>query len=225
MRLPEQASIALPGFAGPKTYAAWPVWKDSAREEIRFHPMPRKRAARLYHEARRYERQTRTRGRQDGAIGRNGLAILHALIFDCLNYASGRLDPSYETLARLANISIRSVARGLQKLKEAGVLHWVRRCIERIQGGRFTLSQDTNAYAVLPASQWNGYTPPPPPPPPDRGTWGDHPPLPTALDQAADELRQGGRSRSVFALLESDPTDGLANALARLGRTLRGQNA
>lgn len=32
----------------------------------------------------------------------NCLAILHALIFDCLNYASGRLDPSYATIARLS---------------------------------------------------------------------------------------------------------------------------
>jgi hypothetical protein len=221
MRLPERISIApLPGFAGLKTYAAWPVWKDSARAHVKFHPMPKKRAIRLYHEARRFERQTRTPGRQDGAIGRNGLALLHALIFDCLNYASGRLDPSYETLARLANISVRSVARGLQKLKAAGVLNWIRRCSESFREGRYTLEQDSNAYAVVPASQWRGYYTPPPAPPPDRGTWGDHPPLPSALAQAAQELRQGGEHRSILALLGSDPSDALALALARLGRTL-----
>src|SRR5208282_471386 len=167
MRFAERISIApLPGFTGPKTYAAWPVWKDSARADVKFQPLPKKRAVRLYHEARRFERQTRTPGHQDGALGRNGLALLHALIFDCLNYASGRLDPSYETLARFANISVRSVARGLQKLKAAGVLNWIRRCVENVRDGRFSLEQETNAYAVLPASQWSGYHPPPPAPPP-----------------------------------------------------------
>ena len=223
MRLSERITTTpLPFFTGMKTYAAWPVWKDSARAEVKFHPMPRRQAVRLFHDARRYERQTRQFGRQDGAIGRNGLALLHALIFDCLNYASGRLDPSYQTLARLANISVRSVARGLQKLKAAGVLNWIRRCVENIQDGRFTLAQETNAYAVLPASQWSGYVAPPPAPPPDRGTWGDHPPLPDMLTQAAEALRSGGGRQSVLALLGGDPTDGLALALARLGHAIDG---
>jgi hypothetical protein len=223
MRLSERInSNPLPFWAGPKTYAAWPVWKDSARAEVKFQPMPRRRAARLYHDARRFERQTRAPGRQDGAIGRNGLAILHALIFDCLNYASGRLDPSYATIARLANISVRSVARGLAKLKAAGVLNWVRRCIERVLDGRFTLEQETNAYAVLPASQWRGYAPPPPPPPPAPGTWGDHPALPDMLTQAAEAIRGGGGHQSVISLLEADPSDELARTLARLGRSLFG---
>lgn len=223
MRFAERInSYPLPFLAGPKTYAAWPVWKDSAKAEVKFQPMPRRRAIRLYHEARRFERQTRAPGRQDGAIGRNGLAILHALIFDCLNYASGRLDPSYATLARLANISVRSVARGLAKLKAAGVLNWVRRCIERIIDGRFTLEQETNAYAVVPASQWRGYAPPAPPPPPAPGTWGDHPALPSALEQAGEALRSGAGRQETFALLEADPGDGLALALARLGRAIQG---
>jgi len=77
MRLSERITTTpLPFFTGMKTYAAWPVWKDSARAEVKFHPMPRRQAVRLFHDARRYERQTRKFGRQDGAIGRNGLAIL-----------------------------------------------------------------------------------------------------------------------------------------------------
>jgi hypothetical protein len=109
MRLPEQLSIALPRVVGLKTSAAWPVWKDSVRADVKFHPLPKRQAVRLFHEARRFERQTRLPGRQDGAIGRNGLALLQGMLFDCINYASGRLDPSYGTLARLANISVHSV--------------------------------------------------------------------------------------------------------------------
>ncbi|HEX4080090.1 MAG TPA: hypothetical protein VHX61_14590 [Rhizomicrobium sp.] len=146
MRLPEQLSIALPRVAGFKTSAAWPVWKDSVRADVKFHALPKRQAVRLFHEARRFERQTRMPGRQDGAIGRNGLALLlQAMLFDCINYASGRLDPSHGTLARLANISVRSVARGLAKLKAAGVLHWLRRCVEGFKDGRFVLEQETNS--------------------------------------------------------------------------------
>ena len=58
-----------------------------------------------------------------------GLAVLYALLFDFLNYASGRLDPAIDTIAQAANISPRSAARGLANLKAAGVLNWARRCI------------------------------------------------------------------------------------------------
>lgn len=77
---------ALPGLgAAAKTYAAWPVWSDSTTAEVRFQPTPKQTAARLWHRARDFERRTRRPNRQDGALGRNGLAVLHALIFDFLN--------------------------------------------------------------------------------------------------------------------------------------------
>ena len=86
------------------------------------------------------------------------------------------------------------------------------------------LEQETNAYAVLPPSQWRGYKEPPEPPPPAPGTWGDHPPLPSLLEQAAAERRDGGGMRTVIRILDSDPGDPLAAALARLGRALQSAN-
>jgi len=224
MRSIAYALPALPGFAGPKTYAAWPVWRDSIMSEPKYQPIPKRRAVQLYHKARRFERQTRRPGRQDGALGRNGILVLHALIFDCLNHASGRLDPSYETIARKACISPRSAARGLARLKLAGVLNWVRRCAASWRDGRFCLEQETNAYAVLPASQWLGYFEPPEAPPPHPSTWGASPPLPPVAELAASDLAAGASRRSVLDVLESDPGDGIAAALARLGRTMFGAN-
>jgi hypothetical protein len=202
------------------TYATWPVWRDSTTKEVKFQPVPKRQAVKLWHDARRFERQTRQPGKQDGAIGRNGLAILHALLFDFLNYASGALYPSWAAIARHACISERSVGRGLVALKAAGVLHWLRRCVEDCIDGRFTLRQETNAYAVLPCSQWRGYSAPPPAPPPSPGTWGDHPSIGTALDLAATVAREGGDLAARIAALESDAGDGLAAALARLGRAV-----
>lgn len=208
-------------YDGQQTYAPSPCWADSTTKEVRFQPMPKKAAIKLWHQARDYERRTRQPGCQDGALGRNGLAVLHALIFDFLNYATGRLDPAYETIARKACISIRSAARGLAALKTAGVLNWLRRCTARIEGGRCVLDQDTNAYAILPASQWRGYRPMPEPPRPLPGTWGDHPPLPDAITAASEAKRLGASSDSVLGELESDSGDMLAKALADLGRAIQ----
>jgi hypothetical protein len=223
MRSIAYAFPTLPGLAGPKTFAAWPVWHDSTMSEVKSQPMPKRIASRLYHKARRFERQTRQPGRQDGALGRNGLSVLHALLFDFLNYGSGRLDPSYAAIARQACISARSVARGLASLKAAGVLNWLRRCVStRDDLGRFRLEQETNAYAVLPASQWRGFYEQPEAPPPHPTSWGAMPPLPSPIELAAADRAAGSSPGAVLATLESDPGDGLAAALARLGRAIIG---
>jgi hypothetical protein len=180
-------------------------------------------AKELYRQAEDFERQTRQPGKQDGALGRNGLAVLRALIFGFLNYTTGQLDPGYASIARRACISVRSAARGLASLKAAGVLNWLRRCTPIIEAGRCILEQITNAYALIPSSQWRGYRPSPrrsKPPQPEAGTWGDHPPLPDALTAAMTEKREGGTWRGVMRELESDPSDALAKAMAGLGRAM-----
>jgi hypothetical protein len=201
--------------------AVWPLWRDSVRRQVTYQPLPKRQAVQLWHKARRFERQTRRPGRQDGAIGRNGLAVLHALLFDFLNYATGRLDPAQATIARAANIAERSVRRGLVKLKAAGVLNWLRRCIEdKDDLGRFRLRQESNAYAILPASQWRGFYDQAEAPRPHPTAWGAVPPLPELTDQAAADRAQGGSYAMQLALLEADPGDKVAAALVRLGRLI-----
>ena len=104
----------LPCFEGPKTYAAWPVWSDSTTKEIRFQPMPKKAATKLWHRARAFDRQSKAKGQHGGAVGHAALQVLHALIFDFLNYRSGRLDPSHAAIARAANVCERTVAQRAQ---------------------------------------------------------------------------------------------------------------
>lgn len=222
--------LPLPGtlecsavYPGQKTRAPSACWRDSSAKLVRWQHMTPKAAGELYRQAEDFERQTRQPGRQDGALGRNGLAVLRALIFGFLNYTTGQLDPGYEAIAKKACISVRSVARGLASLKRVGVLNWLRRCTPIIEAGRCILEQITNAYALIPCSQWRGYRPSPkrtPPPRPESGTWGDPPPLPDALTAAMTERRQGGSWRGVLRELESDPGDRLAGVLARLGRAM-----
>ena len=220
-------ALPFPGFAGvgPKTYAAWPVWSDSTTKEIKFHPIPKKQAARLYHRARDFDRQTNRPGHHGGAVGPTALQVLHTLIFDFLNYASGRLDPSLDAIARKANLCRRAVVTAVQRLRELGILNWVRRCAEGWRDGRFVLEQETNAYAVLPDSQWRGYRPPLEPPAPLPGTWGDHPPVPSVLAQAIAEREAGGDLRTVLAILGSDPGDLIAAALASFGRAMTSRDS
>jgi hypothetical protein len=215
-----QHSPALPGFGGSKTFAAWPVWSGSTTKEIRFQSMPKKAATKLWHRARDFDRQTRQAGRHGGAVGPMALKVLETLLFDFLNYTSGRLDPSYAAIARKANVCRRTVANAVKRLRDLGILNWVRRCAESRKDGRFVLEQETNAYAVLPATQWRGYRPPVEAPAPTAGTWGDHPPLPCLLAQATAERDHGGTLKAMAGILDADPADELAMALARLARRI-----
>jgi hypothetical protein len=198
--LANSVRFILPGLGLPRiatagslqTYAPWPVWRDSTTNKVKFMPLSKKKAAKIWHKARSFERQTRQKGKQDGALGRNGLLVLHSLIFDHLDYATGQLDPAIKSIAYMARVSISSAKRGLANLKRAGVLHWVRRAAEtHDEQGRFCLEQDTNAYGIIPPTQWLGFFDPlPDAPPPDPHAWGAVPPLPSVIEEACTDAEK-----------------------------------
>jgi hypothetical protein len=188
--------------------------------------MTKRAAKQLYWHLEQFERQTRAPGRQDGAIGRNGLAVVRALLFKFMNWKTGRLDPSQAKIADAAAISESSVERGLAALKAAGVVNWLRRCVADVQSaGGFLMRQISNAYAVLPSTQWKGYKAAegmkgldaPSATQPEPGTWGDQPPSdPYAEAKAANDLV--GR----LAALEAEGAlgSGVAGVHARFVRRL-----
>ena len=198
-----------------------PVWRGSVRGEVQFTPLAKKAAVRLWHRAREWDRTTRVAGRHGGAVGRIGLVVLHSLLFDFLNHRTGQLDPSYEGIAKKAGVSRASVGRALARLRDLGILNWVRRCAGALRDGRYVLAQERNAYAVQSETAWQGYRPAPTLPlAPEPGTWGAHPALPRALAQAAQDQGLGLSRGAVLTALASDPGDALAAALARLGQAL-----
>ena len=222
MRSIAYALPPFPGFAGPRTYAAWPVWRDSTTKQVKFRPLPKKEAARRYHKARRFDRQTHVAGKHGGALGRTALQVFYVLLFDFLDHNTGRLEPSYDAIAAKAGVCRRAVADALQRLRALGLLHWQKRSREEHdENGGYRQVQVTNAYASLPPSQWRGYFEPPPPPEPYPDTWGAAPPLPDPITQAAEELRHG-QCQAALAELDADPGNQLAGALARLGRAVFG---
>ena len=133
--------------------------------------MPKKAAVRLWHLARDFDRGTHQPGRHGGAVGHTALQVLHALIFDFMNFRTGRLDPLRGDRPPGGRLRPRR-GHGAERLRDLGILHWLRRCAESWRDGRFVLEQETNAYAVLPDSQWRGYRPPQEPPAPAPGTPG-----------------------------------------------------
>ncbi len=216
-------SAAAPRFSifAEQSYAQHKCWSGSTTAEVKFAPLSKKEAVKIFHDARRFERKTATR-RVDaygkvtlqGKVSRMGLLVLHALLFDFLNYKSGRLDPSWQAIASAACVSRASVHRALVKLKAAGILNWVRRCTGTMDEKRFVLEQDSNAYGVNPPGQWKGYSAPPEAPPPDPGAWGAAPALPPLGVQAGDSRQQ------ILGALDGGGGNKLALALARLGRRL-----
>ena len=209
----------LPGFTAlGSTYAPWPVWSGSVAKPVQFVPLAKKAAVKLWHRARDLDRGTHEPGRHGGAVGPTGLAVLHALIFDFLNHRSGRLDPSYAAIAAKAGVCVRTVATALRRLRELGILNWVRRCAESWREGRFVLEQETNAYAVLPETGWRGYRPPLEAPEPE---WGRTPIMPSALAQAALEDDPAAKAQ-VLTVSAMTP---LERALACFQRSILARNA
>jgi hypothetical protein len=225
----QHVSACLPFIADVRdgtTYAPWQVWSGSSTKKGPFVPLAkephlaRKAAARIYRKAMNWNASGKLAGRHGGVIGSHVLLVLHSLIFDFLNHATGRLDPSYEGIQKRTRLCRQTVAKALARLKELGIINWKKRCEEDYQNGGFIMRQITNEYAILPPTQWRGYTDPDTAPPPDPSAWGACPPLPSLIEQACSSHQEGGSIASIVGHLEDDPRDTLAATLASLGRAL-----
>lgn len=182
-----------------------PAWRNSHDHPVLFIPMTRKQATTIWHKARQLDQRTGKKGRHGGIIGRSALAVLSVLIFDFLDYDSGRLDPSQAAIARKARMCERTVAKALVKLKTLGILTWIKRCRQERGPWGMHRKQETNAYALMSPPILDSDEPPPPKP----WQWGTVPPLPDTLTQAVEAMRTGDRL-TILAALECDPGDKLA---------------
>src|ERR1700760_2892292 len=116
----------------------------------------------------------------------------------------------------MISLRLHSLCTALKRLRELGLLHRIRRCIEDWQDGQFRLRQETNAYLLLPESYWRGWRPPQEPPAPAQGTWGDPPPVLTGIVLAALETDPVAKTR----VLEANAMTPLERALASLGTSI-----
>jgi hypothetical protein len=212
----EENAVQLSPLFSAAARAPWPVWKGSTAAPVKFSPTPRKTVARWYRLVRAGKRVLK------GILWRAVDRVYEALI-SFLNYTTGQLDPSIDAIAERSGYSPRHVVTALKVLRELRVIVRIRRYEEyRDDSGRHRRRQIHNAYQLQPPSQWLGFADPSPPPP-EPGTWGDHPPSLSALEEAAAAVVQG-HADAALAALENEHLDPLTRALTELGRLVEARS-
>ena len=133
-------------------------WRRTDRQEVR----------RIVLAARRYELACKEPGARNGPLGGVAIEVLE-LFANLVDFRTGRLDPSIETLMRHLRRSRDAIVRALKALRAHGFLDWLRRYVPTGNDGRGPQVQQTsNAYRLsLPARARQflgrfGIAPPPP---------------------------------------------------------------
>ena len=76
------------------------AWRKGSVYAADFRPLDRNQRAKILFLAEAMDRRTHKPGQHGGFLGRTGLAVLRALITRFHNVKTGRLDPSYEAIAK-----------------------------------------------------------------------------------------------------------------------------
>ncbi len=195
-----------------------PVLSGSTKQPVQWGRMSRSERARRYANAEKFDRATKQAGRHGGAIGHTALKVYHALLFGFFNLKTGQLDPSYDAIAKRANLCRKAVWAALRRLKALGLISWIRRCSDGQDAeGRFKLRQETNAYQVQQEGEWKGFRPMPEAPRvPEVGTWGAPVPVLDALAQYTADRDMGLSQEAAAAALERVAESRLEIVTARL---------
>src|SRR6202012_384076 len=94
----------------------------------------RKRLAGMYRKARAW------RSRNPRIMTQGALRVYESLCFDFANTHTGALFPSHSTIAKRCGLGITCVKDALARLRELGLIHWQRRCVQAVQAlGGFIL--------------------------------------------------------------------------------------
>ncbi|MCF1505982.1 helix-turn-helix domain-containing protein [Afifella sp. H1R] len=181
-------------------------WRRTDRREVR----------KILLAARRYELAARRPGERNGPLGAVAIELVE-LLGNLVDFRTGRLEPSIDTLMRYLKRSRDAVVRALKNLRMHGFLDWLRRYMPTGNEGRGPQVQQTsNAYRLsLPprALRLLGRMGEAPPPPDDH----DH-----AQEVRAAELQahKDALPPDELALFELGDTP-LGRALAALGKSVK----
>ena len=184
-------------------YESRPVLRGSTKQPVQWGRMSRAVRARRFANAERFDRATKQAGKHGGVIGHTALKVYHALLFGFFNLKTGQLDPSYDAIAKRANLCRKAVWMALRRLKALGLIAWTRRCSDGQDGaGRFKLRQETNAYQMQPEESWQGFAPAPEAPrTPEPETWGAPAPVLDGLAQYSADRDMGLSQEAAAAAL------------------------
>jgi hypothetical protein len=108
--------------------------------------LDRNARAQLMFFAEALDRRTHQPGKHGGALKRTGLAVLKALVFGFHNSATGRCDPSLDSLARMAGCARSTCTEALKRLEAAGLVRRIARWRAVAANGGLVVVQLSNAY-------------------------------------------------------------------------------
>ncbi len=121
-------------------------------EGLFYRRMTRQECSQLVLAAERYDTAGKQPGDRNGPLGPVALQVLR-LFVNCIDFKTGRLEPSYEYLMRKLKRSRDAIHRALKALRAHGFLDWLRRYVPTGNtGGGPQVQQTSNAYRLsLPA--------------------------------------------------------------------------
>ena len=94
-------------------------------------PLDRNAKARIWAHAKGYTALHRRKGQHRGPLTRAYLDVLRALLWGFHNAQTGRCFPSYEAIAKEAEVHRATVARAIAALEAGGVLSWENRLVRQ----------------------------------------------------------------------------------------------
>ncbi|RVG78010.1 helix-turn-helix domain-containing protein [Sinorhizobium meliloti] len=214
----EQIGAAL--AAAPKGRVRAPVRRQSrARghcEAVFWCRTDRQQVQRILLAAKLYERNERQPGERSGPLGSVAIEILE-LFANLVNFKTGRLEPSIDTIMLKLRRSRDAIVRGLNNLRTHGFLDWLRRYEPTGNKGRGPQVQQTsNAYRLSLPERAKRFL----------GRLGMAPPLPDdhaqALAERVASIEEHRASLKLYERALFDVGDNpLGQALARLGKSIK----
>ena len=117
-------------------------------EAVFWRPFDPRQTPRFMLAAERFERQGRQKGRRSGPLGFVALEVLRDLL-RLVDYRTGRLEPSLETLMVRLRRSKDAIVRALANLRAHGFLDWLRRWEPTGATEGPKVKQATNAYRLV----------------------------------------------------------------------------
>jgi hypothetical protein len=141
----------LAGTGAPKRQAGNKYRRNSVfvLDELAIgRPLDRNDKARILFCAEALERRSKAPGRKNGHLGYVGLAVLRCLLLRFLG-ANGVCSPSYLALQCASGLCRQSIADGLRRLSEAGILRIVRRLQRQVVNGVVMTRQGSNLYSFV----------------------------------------------------------------------------
>jgi hypothetical protein len=116
-------------------------WRRTSRQEAR----------QIVLAARRYEVTGKAAGSRNGPLGGVALEVLDYLA-NRIDYRTGRLEPSLDTMMRVLRRSRDAIVRALKALRAHGFVDWLRRYVPTGNESGPQVQQTSNAYRLsLPA--------------------------------------------------------------------------